>query len=206
MQIKSAISKLHDTLDKVPDAMRRAFGGDGGTLFITDFILAGATKRTLALGHGLIEMINAKNMVCGRALVRMQLDTVSRVLAYTYVADREDMARRVIAGEKLRTFSCTNGKKLTDQYLVSRLSEHLPWATEVYNRTSGAVHFSEQQFFSTISHMAEDAQGKSISMVISHFDANYPEASWVELADCFRDLTEFLVHSLDQYAAVKPSG
>jgi hypothetical protein len=205
VRIKDALSKLHDTLDKVPDAMRLAFGADGASLYLTDFILAGATKRTLGLGHGLIEMINARNMLCGRALVRMQLDTVSRVLAYTYVPNREEVASKVIGGQKLRTFSCTNGKKLTDQYLIARLAEHLPWATEVYERTSGSIHFSEQQFFSTVSHISDDKEGRSISIVISQFDANYPEASWVEIADCFRELTEFLIHTLNQYAATKPS-
>ena len=206
MQIKSAISKLHDVLDKVPESMHAAFGAEGGNMYMTDLILAGASKRTISLGHGLIEMLNARNMLCSRALVRMQLDTVSRLLAYTYVSDREDLASRVIGGEKLRSFKCSNGKKLTDQYLISRLAEKLPWVTEVYERTSGAVHFSELQLFSTISHVSEDPNGKSISLVIGQHDANYPEGSWVEVADCFRELTDFFIHMLDQYAATKPRG
>lgn len=172
-------------------------------MYYTDLVLAGATKRTLGLGHGLIAMINAKNMLCGRALVRMQIDTVSRVLAYTYVADREDLARRVIGGEKLRSFKCRDGKRLTDQYLIERLSKTLAWAADVYDRTSGSVHFSEQQLFSA-SEMTSDENGSHINLMITQFDTKYPESSWVEIAACFTELTDFFVHILDQYSASKP--
>ncbi|MFC7302265.1 hypothetical protein D0Y53_09995 [Luteimonas weifangensis] len=185
--------------------MLRAFGKEGSNMYYTDLILAGATKRTLGLGHGLISMINAKNMLCGRAIVRMQIDTVSRVLAYTYVSDREDLARRVIGGEKLRSFRCSDGKRLTDQYLIERLSKTLTWVSDTYDRTSGSVHFSEQQLFSA-SEMISDDNGSHINLLITQFDTKYPESSWSEIAACFSELTEFFVHILDQYSASKPGG
>ncbi|WP_040671041.1 hypothetical protein [Rhodanobacter fulvus] len=203
MELTSELQSLNDALDKVPGAMLRAFGKEGSSMYYTDLVLAGATKRTLGLGHGLIAMINAKNMLCGRALVRMQIDTVSRVLAYTYVADREDLARRVIGGEKLRSFKCRDGKRLTDQYLIERLSKTLAWAADVYDRTSGSVHFSEQQLFSA-SEMTSDENGSHINLMITQFDTKYPESSWVEIAACFTELTDFFVHILDQYSASKP--
>lgn len=203
MKLSGALQSLNEALDKVPVAMLRAFGKEGSSMYYTDLVLAGATKRTLGLGHGLIAMINAKNMLCGRALVRMQIDTVSRVLAYTYVADREDLARRVIGGEKLRSFKCRDGKRLTDQYLIERLSNTLTWAADVYDRTSGSVHFSEQQLFSA-SEMTSDENGSHINLMITQFDTKYPESSWTEIAACFTELTDFLVHILDQYSASKP--
>jgi hypothetical protein len=205
VELSRQLQHLNDALDKVPSAMLRAFGKEGSSMYYTDLILAGATKRTLGLGHGLISMINAKNMLCGRALVRMQIDTVSRVLAYTYVADREDLAKRVIGGEKLRSFKCRDGKRLTDQYLIERLSSTLTWVPSVYDNTSGAVHFSEQQLFSA-SEITSDDNGSRINLVITQFDTKYPEASWSEIAACFTELTDFFVHILDQYSASKPGG
>lgn len=205
MELSRELKNINDALDKVPSAMLRAFGEEGGSMYYTDLILAGATKRTLGLGHGLISMISAKNMLCGRALVRMQIDTVSRVLAYTYVADREDLARRVIGGQKLRSFKCRDGKRLTDQYLIERLSGTLTWVADVYARTSGAVHFSEQQLFSA-AEITHDGKGSHINLLITQFDTKYPEASWSEIAACFTELTDFFVHILDQYAVSKISG
>jgi len=205
VKLSLELQNLNEALDKVSSAMLRAFGKEGGNMYYTDLILAGATKRTLGLGHGLISMINAKNMLCGRALVRMQIDTVSRVLAYTYVADREDLARRVIGGEKLRSFKCRDGKKLTDQYLIERLSSIFTWVADVYARTSGSVHFSEQQLFSA-SQVTSDDKGSRIDLIITQFDTKYPEASWSEIAACFTELTNFFVHILDQYSVSKPRG
>ena len=206
MELQSELAKLKETLDKVPDSMLRVFGQEGAPMYLMDLILTGATKRTLGLGHGLLAMIKERNMLCGRALVRMQIDTVSRVLAYTYVADREDLAKRVIGGEKLRSFKCRDGKKLTDQYLIERLAQIFSWVPDVYDRTSASVHFSEQQFFSSVSRITDDENGRRMSMVITQVDTNYPESSWSEITACFNELTEFFIDLLDQYSASKNRG
>lgn len=203
MELSTALRSLNDALDKVPSAMLLAFGEQGSSMYYTDLILAGATKRTLGLGHGLIAMINAKNMLCGRALIRMQIDTVSRVLAYTYVDNREHLAKCVLGGAKLRTFKSRDGNRLTDQYLIQCLSKIFPWASDVYDRTSAAVHFSEQQLFSA-SEVTKDENGGYINLIITQFDTKYPEASWIEIAACFTELTEFFIHVLDQYSSSKP--
>ncbi|MEB1027970.1 hypothetical protein VDQ48_18910, partial [Xanthomonas campestris pv. campestris] len=68
-----------------------------------------------------------------------------------------------------------------------------------YNSTSGDVHFSEKQFFASVTSLEDDEGGRSIGMMLSQFDTHYPEFSWSEMAACFSELCEILIPILKQY-------
>ena len=142
-------------------------------------------------------------MTCARAIVRMQIDTVSRLLAYTYVKDPEEMARKVIGGAALNKFKSREGQLLRDTHLIDRMTESHPWVREVYNRTSGEVHFSEKQLFASVQ-STNDAT-RTMTMVISPFDEKYPEWSWSEVVTCLHRLNEILITILEGYAIHKNS-
>lgn len=203
MNLADELKELSSALEQLPHSGMRAIGGKGAPTYVLDFIIIGAVKRTLSLGHGLITMVQSKNMTCARALVRMQIDTVSRLLAYTYVDDPEEMARAVIGGKPLKKFKNRERKPLTDAYLIDRMTERHSWTRTVYDSTCGEVHFSEKQFFASIQSMEDDGDGRTIGVVVAPFDSKYPEASWTELAACFRELCGLLVEILDNYAAHK---
>ncbi|MEB1349791.1 hypothetical protein VDP57_21160 [Xanthomonas campestris pv. campestris] len=199
MTLEQERKKLNALLDQIPAAGMHALGGSGASLFILDFIICGAIKRTLSLGHGLLSMIEARNITCSRALVRMQIDTVSRLLAYTYVSDPEEVAKAVIEGTPLKRFKSQDGKPLRDDYLIDRMTETHDWVRTAYNFTSGDVHFSEKQFFASVTSLEDDEGGRSIGMMLSQFDTHYPEFSWSEMAACFSELCEILIPILKQY-------
>lgn len=184
--------------------MRVLVAGESA-LYVFDFIVIGAIKRSLGLASGTSSMIRAKNMLCARALLRMHLDTVARFLAYTYVKDRELVARAVTAGTQLKTFKSSDGKSLTDAYLVDRLSQSYPWVRNVYKSTSGYVHFSEQQFFDSVHSLGSDEE-RTMQLEISHIDNRFPEWSWAEVAECFNRLTEILLSAVAAYATHKEGG
>ena len=98
MKLQDNINNLRRLLEEMPSLGLGALGGNGAPVYVIDFIFAGAVKRTLSLGYGLLSMVEAKNMTCGRALVRMQIDTVSRLSAYAYVENPEEMAGEIIGG------------------------------------------------------------------------------------------------------------
>lgn len=89
-----------------------------------DFVMVGALKRTLSLAVGVHAMILAKNIACARALSRMHLDTVTRLLAYTYVSDPESVALGVISGKQLKKYKSKDGGWLTDDDERSLLAGH----------------------------------------------------------------------------------
>jgi hypothetical protein len=201
MGLQSSLEKLEKQLGGIPGSAHRALATQHGALYLLDLIIVGATKRSLSLGHGLIAMINTKNMTCARAIVRMQIDTVSRLLAYTYVDDPEAMASKIIGGTPLNTFKARDGQKLRDAYLIDEMTKSHHWVREVYDRTSGEVHFSEQQLLSSIQSL--DDTERTFQMLISPLDDKYPEFSWIELTECFYELNEIMIGVIESYVTHK---
>lgn len=202
MTLSDELRGLDRSFEVLSPAVKRVFGEAGSPMYVLDFIATGAIKRSLSLASGLSAMIGAKNMVCSRALLRMHLDTVSRFLAYTYVDDPETVARAVTSGSHLKAFKCSDGKKLTDAYLVERMSLEYPWVRHVYEFTSGYVHFSERQFFDSIQTLGDD-EDCTIELHISHVDARFPDPSWIEVVSCFNQVTQILAAAIFSYATHK---
>lgn len=116
MSLAEELETLSGWIHRIPRVGMDTLRGAGVSMHLLDFVMIGALKRTLSLASGLHAILVARNMVCARALLRMQLDTVTRFLAYTYVSDPESVAHGVIAGTQLRKFKSTDGKPLTDSY------------------------------------------------------------------------------------------
>src|ERR1041385_6911148 len=137
MSLATELEALKLWLEQLPKVGMASLASPGGAMYVLYWVMIGAVKRSLSLASGLHAMIVAKNMVCARALLRMQLDTVTRVLAYTYVEDPNKVASGVVGGKHLKGFKSHDGQPLTDKYLVDKLSEHHPWVRRVYDFTSG---------------------------------------------------------------------
>ena len=207
MSLAEKLKELTEQLDGLPKTAMSVMGARGASMFILDFAVIGALKRTLSLGHGLVVMVSTENMTCARAIVRMQIDTVSRMLAYTYVTDPEELAKQVILdGVALKKFKSREGKVLTDKYLVDRMTETHSWVRTVYDSTSGEVHFSEKQFFASVQSVADADIGGKITMQLGPRDTKYPESSWIEVVACFSDLFDIFSEIVKQYAESKASG
>ena len=103
----------------------------------------------------------------------------------------------------MKKFKSTDGKKLTDAYLIDRITTQHEWVRRVYDSTSGDVHFSEKQFFSSISSIADDEGGRTINLQISQFDTEYPESSWSEIVACFFELCGILNELISIYSVEK---
>lgn len=195
MTLSIHLEELETQLHTLPRLGHEAFIAQDGVMSLVALMMVGAVKRSLSLGHGLIGMVNAKNMTCARALVRMQIDTISRLLAYTYVDDPEQVALKVIGGTALKTFKSKEGKLLFDSYLIDKMTESYPWVREVYTRTSGEVHFSEKQFFASV--LLTDDATRTMTLAVSPFDEKYPESSWSEVVLCVHKLNQILIELLD---------
>lgn len=205
MALTSELEALSSWLDEFPRKAMPVIGEGGAPMYVLDFIVLGAVKRSLNLASGLLVLIEAKNMVCARAVLRMHLDTIARLCAYLYVEDPEKLAKAILDGEALNTFKSKDGKSLRDGYLVDRLSERFPWIRRVYGFTSGYVHFSERQFFDAVHSVGNDEE-KTIRLTISRTDDKYPELSWEELPACFNHLNAILEEFLAEYVAWKRKG
>lgn len=202
MSLTLEIENLDSWQLQLPKLWLSILGEMGSPTYVLDWVLMAAVKRTLSLSAGLHSLVVAKNMVCARALLRMQLDTVSRLMAYTYVENPHQVASEILKGKQLNQFKSKDGEKLRDGYLVDRLTADYPWVRSVYDATSGYVHFSEQQIFDSIASLGGDEE-RTINFVLTHEDDKFAEASWEEVVACFNHLTAILSDLVEQYGHVK---
>lgn len=191
MSLTAELALLSSWETRLPHLGIGALGGvTGRHLYMSDLVVIGALHRSLRLATGLKAMVEARNIVCSRAILRMQVDTVSRILAYSYVDDPEATAQGVIAGKPLNKFKSSEGCLLRDAYLIDRMARDYPWVREVYALTSAYVHFSERQFFDSVASTGGDGS-LTFNIEIGPEDS-HPEFSWEEVVACFNHLLSIL--------------
>lgn len=115
-----------------------------------DLYLLGIARRTLANSRAFKQCVEDRNGLIAAALLRLQLDTVLRLYALYWVADPEDFAGRVFAGEQIDRLKAADGQQMKDRYLIDKIKERNPWAEAVYKNTSGLIHFSDRHIHSAI--------------------------------------------------------
>lgn len=187
MKLESELRKLEEWIDHLPKLGKETLGHGDRPMYVLDLIFIGVLKRSMSLAMGVKTLVDNKNMTCVRAMVRMQLDTLSRLLAYTYVDNPSDVAQQVMAGKPLNKFKCRDGKNLRDGYLIDRMTEQYPWVKNVYQYTSGYVHFSERQVFDSIQSIGSEGL-ETIEFGVTREDFGFPEDSWVEVVACFNEM------------------
>jgi hypothetical protein len=104
-------------LERGDDELRHYFVGlmkADSALYISDFIIIGALKRTLALSDGFRGHIRNRNFTCAGALLRLQLDTALRLYAANLSASSQKYAEAVFKGERVDRLKDKDGKRLTD--------------------------------------------------------------------------------------------
>lgn len=205
---KSLVEAL-DRLSQMDDAhlelgaeMLRAHGG---ALYGMDLLAVGALNRSKAQISGFRTMLEARNMICAGALLRLQLDTALRFFASFIVDEPHTFALDILAGKQVRDLHSHDGKRMTDAYLVRRLGATHEWVPRVYERTSGYVHLSSNHLMSAI-FPNEDAKGKverRFTMKVSDEDKPLPEEIYIEAADAFCAATDILLKYVHGWAFTK---
>lgn len=199
----SVIQSLMAQMDDDRAAIFRVFDdliGPGSQVFPLDTWAIGAAKRATSSTSAFKLLIESWNMTTARTLLRTHIDTMLRFSAAWLVEDPHKFLMEVIGGKEVRKIKDRNGKLMSDAYLVDALTPRLPWLRDVYKELSGYIHFSGSHVFASISSM--QGHGK-VSFLISELDLDYPEESWVEVVDCFRESTAVLLDYLRGYAVAK---
>ncbi|AMC34510.1 hypothetical protein [Janthinobacterium sp. B9-8] len=176
-------------------------GGNNAQMLPFDFITFGAVKRNLSLTAAMRLLVESWNIVCARAVLRLHIDTSLRYSAAWMVDKPHDFATKILSGERIDLMKDKNGKRLTDARLVEVRSADYPWLPDVYANLSGYVHFSGSHVFDSIGPMNEET--RSVSFEITDTDMKFPEASWIEILECFRHATEILANYLECYITTK---
>jgi hypothetical protein len=194
----TSIGAEHDAMLKLGVAV---FGSPGSPMFPLDFMAFGAVKRNISTARAFRMMIESWNMVCSRSLLRIHIDTALRFSAAWLVDEPHEFAMRVLKGERIDKMKAKDGKRLTDAHLVEVHAPEYPWLPAVYKNLSGYVHFSGSHIYDSIENVR--TEDSTISFEIADVDLKFPEFSWIEVLDCFREATSILARYLHGYAATK---
>ena len=197
--VQTLLSKLDADRETLLDFYKSGHAQTGGKLYAMDMLVLGVVKRTLSSNHAMQLMVRNWNLVAARTLLRTHIDTGLRLSAAWLVDNPDDFAKKVLDGTQINRLS--HGKeKMHDSYLISKLSDEHPWLKEVYDNLSGYVHFSNSHVTSSLLDIREDGK---FDFRISEYDFDYPELSWTEVLECFREITKMLILRLAAYSATK---
>lgn len=137
-----------DYLKVFSDHFKKA---DEKPFYVADLLMFGLMDRNIGLIEALPSLVESKNIHALAPLLRVQLDGLLRLHAFSVIEKRDDFVLHIIKGGEVRKFKDSEGNPLTDRYLVNSLKEELPWVEPMYDSLCGWVHFSESHIFAAVS-------------------------------------------------------
>ncbi len=118
-----------------------------GRLYKGSHYIFSIANRAIALNRGYHMLAKANNYVTAISLIRLQIDNCLRLYAMSLVEDPKDFYEKILGGSELRDLPDRDGKKMTDNYLVTKLDILYPKFKLLYKNTSGFIHFSNEHLF-----------------------------------------------------------
>jgi hypothetical protein len=143
-------TRINTFLELRKEGAAIAAGIIGQSLLKEDFYFCASVDRCLKLIDGFINMLQARNLTCAGALLRLQMDNCMRSYAVFIANDKNAVIDCIINGNRINKQVSEDGKKLTDTFLKSELSKLDSRFVNVYNQASGYIHLSEKAFYQTV--------------------------------------------------------
>lgn len=112
------------------------------------YYLLAAIRRTLSLEKAFRQSIESCNGQMAATIIRLNLDTLARIYALYWAEetknmDAESLSKAVAEGKSIRSMNLRGSKsKATDRWLIKQIEGLGDWIPDVYEKTSGAIHFS----------------------------------------------------------------
>lgn len=122
----------------------------GKNLLKEDLCLCAMLDRSMHLTDGFIPMMEARNLTCAGALLRLQMDNCLRLFALFIAKDRNEAVDRIIDGGVFSRLKDKDGKQMRDGYLKEKLDRYDPCFADVYSQASGFIHFSSKAFYQSV--------------------------------------------------------
>lgn len=195
--IKRGVNEVRRFREEMFATLQTSLQADGGAIFPLDILTQLVAKRAVSTASAFASLIEQRNMIGARVLLRTQIDSVIRLNAFQLVDDLHGTATKVLQGEHLRRLKDRTGQKMTDAHLVAMLGKHIEWLPRVYERLSGIVHLSDE--FLGLTATAFDEPHRTVTISISEID-QLPDASWEEVMQCFLAASHLILHFIDSWA------
>jgi len=183
-------------LDRADEEIKCLFLNMANKDFNYDFFMAiGIARRSCALTSGFKAMLKDRNSLCALALVRMQLDNSLRLYAGFFSKDRIKFSKDVLNGKIISKMKADDNQPMTDNYLARRVSRVNPWVINVYKKTSGYIHFSEEHIKEALRHRG----GGNFDLIIGPNDFDREEVDFLEPLECFTHITSMIKVQLEDW-------
>lgn len=181
------------------DVAALTFSADEGRLYLTDFLITSMLQRSYGVVDALIDAVDSYNIHAAAPLLRLQLDTLFRAHYAARCANADELSKALLRGEEFRKMKDSEGKKLSDGRLRDLAAAAHPWAPDVYEKTSGWVHFSLNHMSTTV----QSSDEHSIFMSVPLQPHVIPESLWHEIYGASIRGTEELFEYVRAWAAYK---
>ncbi|WP_293299908.1 hypothetical protein [Pedobacter sp. UBA4863] len=160
----------------------------GKGTYALDYYISGVLNRSLSLIFGFETLIATSNYLSAAHLVRPHLDNYLRLSAAWLVNEPHTFATEVWKGGIIRKMKDRNGKLMTDAYLKEMAAVDHPWISDLYDGTSGFIHFSDKHIANATSVSQEDSTlttfiGK-IDNKVSHRSRIEATIAMIEISNC----------------------
>jgi hypothetical protein len=201
-QLQKSLSRL-EALEKAQlELAKNMVEAYDGAMYSIDLLISGALNRSLALSDGFKSLVNSKNLICAGAILRLQVDTAIRIFAGTLVNDTNKFVSEVLKGKHIRNMKDRDGNRMTDRYLVEKLSDEYSWLPNVYDKTSSYIHLSDTHLFASVQSVKKDK--RTLSVKISPVDRDeIPEKLYIEAVEAFIASTEIIIRFVEGWIFTK---
>ena len=200
MTIEEAIEILSEAKQHHLDLGKRLSGAYDGAIYAMDLLAVAVLNRSLYLIEGISLVILDRNYISAVPLLRLQMDNVLRFFAATLVEDTHQFASDVMAGKHVRKLKDSKGSRMTDKYLVEKLSIEYEWVEKVYKKGSGYVHLSDEHIKNTV-HQLENE--KEFLIQIGRGQVPIPDEMFLDLIGAFIETTKLILKYIDNWIFTK---
>src|SRR5687768_2017904 len=108
-ELAPLFAELRTVPDRLLQTTKEMLSGEASALFITDFFMIGALKRSIDLVEAIADLANKWNFVAAAPLVRIHLDTLLRVSYVIEEPDGDSVAEAAFHGRAFNSQQAANG-------------------------------------------------------------------------------------------------
>lgn len=197
--VDKAIASLRCLTEEHNKTSMKIMKAADGRLYPLDLLVVAVMNRSVALLVGFCDLLEKRNFVAAAPLLRMQLDNLLRFHGAWLVDNPHEFAMGVLTGKRIKDLRDRDGNKMSDNFLVKKISEQYPVLSSVYEHTSGYVHLSDKHVFNSMT----AKEGYKFNIKISTIDEFVPEATYLEAIHAFLEITGVLFRYLEGWAITK---
>lgn len=169
-----------------------------------DLYALAVIHRAHMLNHGLLPLVEQRNILAGAALLRMQLDSGLRFWAVSTLPNAHEIALSVLDGNNLDTIKYPGSKeRMRDAYLKKKLND--PRFDRVYEWASDHIHLSKTHVHHVMAAARQDTKGLW-SFPLGPSAPTVPESVFIDLLENQLEAGAMIFNAVKNWIALRNAG